>query len=70
MGTPVLDFRTMRARLVLAVLLVLGTVPAATQSATEEQAIQEVLKRFYDGWNAHDPETMVARASVPAGVGQ
>jgi uncharacterized protein (TIGR02246 family) len=40
--------------------LVLGTVPAATQSANDEQAIRDVLKRFYDGWNAHDPEMMVS----------
>ena len=50
----------MRPRLLFAILLVLGTVPAATQSPTDEQAIREVLKRFYDGWNAHDPEMMVS----------
>lgn len=50
----------MRMRLVLAILLVVGTLPAATQSPTDEQAIREVLKRFYDGWNAHDPEMMVS----------
>lgn len=50
----------MRARLLFAVLLVLGTVPATTQSPTDEQAIREVLKRFYDGWNVHDPEMMVS----------
>ena len=50
----------MRMRILLAVLLVLGTVPTARQSATDEQAIREVLKRFYDGWNAHDPEMMVS----------
>ena len=31
-----------------------------TQSPTDEQAIRDVLKRFYDGWNAHDPEMMVS----------
>ena len=50
----------MRTRVLFAILLVLGTVPAATQSPTDEQAIREVLKRFYDGWNAHDPEMMVS----------
>jgi uncharacterized protein (TIGR02246 family) len=50
----------MRTRLLLAVLLVLSTMPAATQSPTDEQAIRDVLKRFYDGWNAHDPEMMVS----------
>lgn len=50
----------MRTRFILAVLLALGTVPAATQTVTDEQAIREVLKRFYDGWNAHDPEMMVS----------
>ena len=49
----------MRTR-VLLTILVLGTVPAATQSPTDEQAIRETLKRFYDGWNAHDPEMMVS----------
>jgi len=50
----------MRTRFILAVLLVLFAVPAATQSSTDDQAIREVLKRFYDGWNAHDPAMMVS----------
>ena len=50
----------MSMRILLAFLLVLSTVPAATQSPTDEQAIREVLKRFYDGWNAHDPDMMVS----------
>ena len=50
----------MRTRIVLALLLALGTVPTATQFPTDEQAIRDVLKRFYDGWNANDPEMMVS----------
>ena len=50
----------MTKRILLAVFVVLGTVPATTQPQTDEQAIREVLKRFYDGWNAHDPEMMVS----------
>jgi uncharacterized protein (TIGR02246 family) len=50
----------MPRRLLLAALLLLGTVPAATRSPTDEQAIREVVKRFYDGWNAHDPAMMVS----------
>src|SRR6476660_10030969 len=50
----------MRTRFILAVLLVLFAVPAATQSSTNDRAIREVLKRFYDGWNAHDPAMMVS----------
>jgi len=50
----------MRKQILLAVLLMLGTVSTATQSPTDEQAIRDVLKRFYDGWNAHDPQMMVS----------
>ena len=55
-----LDSASMSKRILVAVLLVFGTVPTATQSPTDEQAIREVLKRFYDGWNAHDPQMMVS----------
>lgn len=34
---------------------------AGEQRRTEdEQAIRTVLTRFYDGWNAHDPDAMVS----------
>ncbi len=34
---------------------------AGEQRRTEdEQAIRTVLTRFYDGWNAHDPDSMVS----------
>lgn len=50
----------MRKRVLLTLLLALGTAPTATQSPADEQAIRDVLKTFYDGWNAHDPEMMVS----------
>jgi uncharacterized protein (TIGR02246 family) len=28
--------------------------------AEEEQAIKSMLTRFYDGWNAHDPDAMIS----------
>jgi uncharacterized protein (TIGR02246 family) len=50
----------MRTRILLTGLLLLGTVSTATQTSTDEQAIRQVLKKFYDGWNAHDAEMMLS----------
>ena len=33
---------------------------AQNSPAGEEQAVRNTLARFYEGWNAHDPETMVS----------
>lgn len=33
-----------------------------TQSTNEEQTIRNSLARFYEGWNAHDPEKMLSNS--------
>lgn len=53
----------MPIRILLALIVVLATVPMAAQSPSDDQAIRAVLKRFYDGWNAHDAEMMVSTYS-------
>jgi uncharacterized protein (TIGR02246 family) len=50
----------MRMLILSAVLLVSAGVPPSAQSPSDENAIRDVLKRFYDGWNAHDPEMMLS----------
>ena len=50
-------------RLAIVIMLSVAAVAYAGQStkqAEEEQAIRSVLARFYDGWNAHDPDAMVS----------
>ncbi len=48
------------------VIVMMSLVAAAANAgehanpAEEEQAIRTVLARFYDGWNAHDPNAMVS----------
>lgn len=49
----------------LAIVLMLSVAAVAyagqrTKQAEEEQAIRSTLARFYDGWNAHDPDAMVS----------
>jgi uncharacterized protein (TIGR02246 family) len=50
----------MLKRILLTACLAIGAFPAAAQSPTDDQAIRDVLKRFYDGWNTHDPDMMVS----------
>ena len=40
--------------------LLSGGVSAQSSVPAEEQAIKNILARFYDGWNAHDVEKMVS----------
>jgi uncharacterized protein (TIGR02246 family) len=46
----------------LGVILIFAAGSYAGQQprAEEEKAIKTVLARFYDGWNAHDPDAMVS----------
>jgi len=48
--------------LAIALMLIFTTGSYAGQQppAEEEQAIRTVLTRFYDGWNAHDPNAMIS----------
>jgi uncharacterized protein (TIGR02246 family) len=52
----------MRRFAIVMMLLVAATAYAGqnAKQAEEEQAIRTVLARFYDGWNAHDPDAMVS----------
>jgi uncharacterized protein (TIGR02246 family) len=50
-------------RFVITTTLLVAVVAGAgaqMKPAEEEQAIRKVLARFYDGWNAHDPDMMVS----------
>jgi hypothetical protein len=49
-------------RLAVVLVAIFATCSYAGQQprAEEEPAIKNVLTRFYDGWNAHDPEAMVS----------
>ncbi len=47
-------------------LMVVGAPVVLAKAQTppdEEQALRNTLARFYDGWNAHDPEMMVSAYS-------
>ena len=48
--------------LAIALMLIFTTGSYAGQQppAEEEQDIRTVLTRFYDGWNAHDPNAMIS----------
>ena len=48
--------------LLVPVLLVLAVVGSSGQgvSADDERAIRQTLARFYEGWNAHDPDMMIS----------
>lgn len=48
--------------MLIPLLLTLAAAGTSGQSAApdEEQAIRQTLSRFYEGWNAHDPDMMVA----------
>ena len=37
-----------------------GSYAGQQPRAEEKQAIRTVLARFYDGWNAHDPDVMIS----------
>ncbi|MDQ2835652.1 MAG: SgcJ/EcaC family oxidoreductase [Acidobacteriota bacterium] len=50
----------MRRLLIVMMLLFTAVSYVGGQTQTEEQAIKNVLARFYDGWNAHDPDAMVS----------
>ena|ERR1700742_93214 len=50
-------------RLAIVMMLFVAVTAYAGQSAKqteEEQSIRTVLARFYDGWNAHDPDMMMS----------
>lgn len=44
----------------LSVLVVAAHVAAQPAAPREDEAIRRVLQAFYDGWNAHDPDRMIA----------
>jgi uncharacterized protein (TIGR02246 family) len=46
--------------IVMILLFTVGSYADGQTQAEEEQAIRNVLARFYDGWNAHDPDAMVS----------
>jgi hypothetical protein len=52
----------MRTLVIMMMALIAVGVYASEHAneAEEEQAIRTVLARFYDGWNAHDPDAMVS----------
>jgi len=51
----------MKPFVIVMMLLFSALSHAGEQRRTEdEQAIRTVLTRFYDGWNAHDPDAMVS----------
>lgn len=45
---------------ILVLIAVVTSVAAQSPSSSEEQAIRKTLARFYEGWNAHDPDKMVS----------
>jgi uncharacterized protein (TIGR02246 family) len=50
-------------RFAIVVMLLVAAVAYAdqgTRQTDEERAIRTTLARFYDGWNAHDPDAMVS----------
>jgi uncharacterized protein (TIGR02246 family) len=51
-----------RSRVVAMLVIIAGVMSVAAQSpsSSEEQAIRKTLGRFYEGWNAHDPDMMVS----------
>jgi uncharacterized protein (TIGR02246 family) len=51
-----------RSRVVAMLMIIAGVMSVAAQSpsSSEEQAIRKTLERFYEGWNAHDPDMMVS----------
>jgi uncharacterized protein (TIGR02246 family) len=52
----------MRPLVIATTLVVAGVVCVGAQRtpAGDEQALRAALARFYDGWNAHDPDLMIA----------
>lgn len=49
-----------RSVIVMMLLFTVGSYAGGQTRAEEEQTIRNVLARFYDGWNAHDPDAMVS----------
>jgi uncharacterized protein (TIGR02246 family) len=45
---------------VIMLVFTAGSYAGQQPRAEDEKAIKTVLTRFYDGWNAHDPEAMVS----------
>ena len=46
--------------IVMMLLFTAGSYAGELTQAEEEQAIRNVLARFYEGWNAHDVDEMVS----------
>jgi uncharacterized protein (TIGR02246 family) len=59
-STSMKAFQVALSILVAFVLVSVETIPGQGQSTDEERAIRAVLARFYDGWNAHDPDRMAS----------
>jgi len=49
-----------RFAVVIMLAFTAGSCAGQQPRAEEEQAIKTMLTRFYDGWNAHDPDAMVS----------